>query len=199
MNSALNEKEIYSSSDDEFNTVYPLKIRKLSSRHWTPVSVAKRAGEFLADREGVKVLDIGSGVGKFCLVAAIYSHGHFTGVEQREALIRISTKVATKFRVERVNFIQADIRSIDFRDYDAFYFFNSFEENQDPTDKIDEDTQYDPSLYEANSRFLYQQFDVLPEGTRIVTYCTLSDIIPEGYVQIKSEIKGKLKFWIKRH
>jgi len=199
MNAEHNEQEIFSSSDEEFNTIYPLKIQKLSSRHWTPIKVAKRAAAFLAEQKDARILDIGSGVGKFCMVAAITSEGHFTGVEQREALVRLSNKISRRFQIPRVEFILADIRSIDFKDYNAFYFFNSFEENRDLTDSIDEDTRYDPSLYETNNQYLYKQFDSLPMGTRIVTYCTLPDIIPEAYVKIRSEIKGKLNFWIKRH
>ena len=123
MNAEHNEQEIFSSSDEEFNTIYPLKIQKLSSRHWTPIKVAKRAAAFLAEQKDARILDIGSGVGKFCMVAAITSEGHFTGVEQREALVRLSNKISRRFQIPRVEFILADIRSIDFKDYNAFFTF----------------------------------------------------------------------------
>jgi hypothetical protein len=36
-------------TDDDFNTIYPQAIRVPSSKHWSPVAVAKAASEFLID------------------------------------------------------------------------------------------------------------------------------------------------------
>src|SRR5690606_38228114 len=124
-------------SDEQFDAVLPPKIKKLSSTHWTPVEVAKRAAEFLVQHDNSKILDIGSGVGKFCLTAAAVSPGHFTGVEQREVLVLISKKVPQKLRTKRPAFIHANIRSLDFQAYDGFYFLNSVEESLNLMDKID--------------------------------------------------------------
>ncbi len=57
-------------SDMEFNTLYPPSIQLLSRNHWTPLSIAMKAACFLAGDGNVRILDIGSGVGKFCLAAA---------------------------------------------------------------------------------------------------------------------------------
>jgi SAM-dependent methyltransferase len=186
-------------TDEDFDAALPLKIRKLSSRHWTPVIVAKRAAQFLAQNDESRILDIGSGVGKFCLTAATTSAGHFTGVEQRDALIRLSRKIAQKHHINNAYFLHANILTIDFRQFDAFYFFNSFEENRDPTDKIDDEVIYSPSRYAAYNLYLYEQFESLPIGTRIATYCSPTAIIPDQYVMVESEIKGKLKFWEKKY
>src|SRR5690606_24479165 len=126
-------------TDEVFDAAFPVKIQKLSNRHWTPVSVVKRAADFLVDNDSTRVLDIGSGVGKFCILAAAFTKGHFTGVELRENLVRFSRKFAQRFQIERVKFIQANINSVNFSAFDAFYFFNSFEENIDLSDRIDKD------------------------------------------------------------
>ena len=76
-------------TDEQFNTIYPTSIRRLSEKHWTPVSVAKAAAEFLVTNPGTRVLDIGSGAGKFCMVGAVHTRGFFTGVEQREELVQL--------------------------------------------------------------------------------------------------------------
>src|SRR5690606_3892441 len=115
--------------DDDINAIYPEKIRRLARQHWTPVGVAKRAAEFLADTPGARVLDIGSGAGKFCLVGATYTRGHFTGVEQRGKLAALSNRLAETYNIHNVNFIHQNIMSISFSDYNAFYFYNSFHEN----------------------------------------------------------------------
>ena len=52
-------------SDNQFNHLYPASINKLARGHWTPIEVAWKAASFLAIENGVKILDIGSGVGKF--------------------------------------------------------------------------------------------------------------------------------------
>lgn len=186
-------------SDEGFDALLPLKIRKLSSTHWTPVEVAKRVAQFLVQSENSRILDIGSGVGKFCLTAATLSSGHFMGIEQRESLVRLSRKIAHKYQIDRAEFICANILSIDFKEYDAFYFFNSFQENLDLSNRIDDDVQYNPSQYKAYNEHLFEQFGALPQGTRVATYCSPSIIIPEHYVMVRSEIKGKLKFWEKRY
>src|SRR5690606_8986044 len=91
-------------TDEDFDSLLPLKTRMLSSRHWTPVSIAVRAAEYLAQHEATKVLDIGAGVGKFCLVAASHSpKGEFFGVEQRESLVRLSKKLAQDRKSTRLN------------------------------------------------------------------------------------------------
>ena len=61
--------------DEKFHQLYPLHIQKLADKHWTPLKVAKYAVDFLVPEAGAKVLDIGSGAGKFCLAAGIKTAG----------------------------------------------------------------------------------------------------------------------------
>ena len=58
--------------DTQFHQLYPLSIQELAGMHWTPLNIARRVVQFLAPDECVKILDIGTGVGKFCLAAAYY-------------------------------------------------------------------------------------------------------------------------------
>ena len=75
---------IHALEDSRFDLVYPREIRELSDRHWTPVEVARKAAVFLVREPGTRVLDIGCGPGKFCIVGALATDGRFTGVEQRD-------------------------------------------------------------------------------------------------------------------
>jgi tRNA G46 methylase TrmB len=106
--------------DPLFNTLYPLRIKKLSDRHWTSVEVAKLAADYLVDKPNCKVLDIGSGAGKFCLVGAASTKGFFCGVEQREEFVNLSQRIAKKHHINNVEFIHSNITQISFLDYDAF-------------------------------------------------------------------------------
>ena len=65
--------------DEKFDLIYPPQIRELSSLHWTPVAVAAEAAKLLVTAPGTRVLDIGCGPGKFCLVGASLTDGRFTG------------------------------------------------------------------------------------------------------------------------
>lgn len=135
--------------DYEFNAIYPEQIRKLAEKHWTPVEVAKIASKFLVDKAGAKVLDIGSGAGKFCLVGSSLTKGDFSGVEQREYLCKLSNSLSQHYRLPNVKFIHSNITSINFKEYDAFYFYNSFFENIDNYGEaiIDNTVELSPRLY----------------------------------------------------
>src|SRR5688572_12578412 len=109
--------------DSEFNTLYPDEIKELSKRYWTPVEVARAAAEFLVDKPNRKVLDIGSGAGKFCLVGATATNGKFYGVEQRKSLVDLSKKIAEDHNIKNVGFIHSNITQIPFSDFEAFYFY----------------------------------------------------------------------------
>jgi SAM-dependent methyltransferase len=184
-------------SDDDFNEIYPEKIRMLARKHWTSVSVAKRASEFLVDKPGTKVLDIGSGVGKFCMIGASNTKGHFTGVEQRLSLIELSKRLSDSYYIQNVKFVHANITSVKFRDYDAFYFYNSFYENIDMLNKIDDTVRFDIQLYRLYSMHIVEQFATLPLGARLATYCSPSNIIPRTFRLQDSSKGGLLKFWEK--
>lgn len=186
-------------ADQEFDVIYPAEIKDLSRKHWTPVAIAKLAAEFLAERPGTRVLDIGSGAGKFCLVGAAHTKGYFTGIEQRHDLAELSRRLAVTHRLHNTKFIHGNIRTVRFRDYDAFYFYNSFHENIDLHNKIDDRVTLDAKLYHLYSIHVVKQFASLPVGARVVTYCSPLNILPRSFRLIDSLHGGSLNFWEKAH
>jgi predicted RNA methylase len=183
--------------DEEFNVIYPERIRKLAKRHWTPIAVAKIAAQFLVDKPGTKVLDIGSGAGKFCMVGSAYTDGHFTGIEQREYYYQLSNRLKHNYRLDNVKFIHSNITQINFKEYDAFYFFNSFLENIDSTAMIDDTVKSDIQLYSLYSKYVREQLNELPIGTKLVTYWSDLKEIPFGFKIHSSSLEGLLKMWEK--
>ncbi|MBP2618119.1 methyltransferase domain-containing protein [Chryseobacterium jejuense] len=183
--------------DAVFNKIYPPCIQAAAERHWTPVAVAKLAAEYLAEKPGKKVLDIGAGAGKFCLVGAASTNGFFYGVEQRASLTKISRKIAEKHDITNVEFINSNINKINFSNYEAFYFFNSFFENIDTSSPIDHTILPDSYLYHTYSDYVKEQLYKTPVGTRLVTYWSKWDEIPGNFELVDSACNGFLSFWEK--
>lgn len=186
-------------SDAAFDWLYPERIQQLSKRHWTPMRVAKRAAAFLAEEPGKRILDIGCGVGKFCLIGAhFYPEASFYGVEQRQDLYNYAVAAGRSTQTKNASFIYGNFTQLDMDEYDCFYFYNSFFENLDTLDSIDRKIDYSESLYVYYSRFLYKALFNKPSGTRLATFHSLEDEIPPGYQLVDASDDFMLKMWIKR-
>ncbi|RAJ87959.1 hypothetical protein CLV59_101724 [Chitinophaga dinghuensis] len=186
-------------NDGAFDWLYPERIQRLSRRHWTPLGVAKASARFLANKPGAKILDIGSGVGKFCLVGGHYfPDAYFYGVEQREELHQIALEARDMTGKFNVEFIHGNFTHLDMDDFDNFYFYNSFFENLDHNDRIDHQIAYSPSLYVYYCKYLFKLLDARPSGTRLVTFHSLGDEIPPAYHLVESSIDTLLKMYIKK-
>ena len=186
------------SDDLIFNTLYPMHIRSVAEKHWTPLAVAEKAAAFLGVSANAKVLDIGSGSGKFCLTAAHHHpHANFYGIEQRPDLVKLCNKLKEKLELKNVSFICDNIINVDFKEYDHFYFYNSFYENIEGTQKIDYNVEYSERLYDAYNLYLYKQLKKKPAGTRLVTYHSFGSEIPKDYQVVQTAYDDYLKFWMK--
>lgn len=185
-------------SDIAFNRLYPESIQRLAPLHWTPLMTARKAAGFLNTGRNVRVLDIGSGVGKFCLCAGHYTpRAHFFGVEQRQHLIDCAENAKKKLALTNVTFLHKNITEIDFGEFEHFYFFNSFYENLSASTKIDYAVSHSEELFQYYSSFLLRALFKRKAGTRLVTYHCLEYQIPPNYHLYWSDPNTLLKFWIK--
>ena len=186
------------SSDSQFHALFPASVHELARNHWTPLRIAQKEADFLAAEGGMKILDIGSGIGKFCLAAAYYKpNAFYYGIEQREDLVAYAEKARLFLGMTNVSFVKGNFLELDFTHYDHFYFYNSFYENLIHTHKIDENVDYSIELYNQYSHYLYRQLSKKPSGTRVVTFHGMDDILPPGYLEGGSEVNNLLKYWIK--
>ncbi len=184
-------------ADEIFDSIYPLRYKRISRYHFTPVKVAQVAAQYLVGKPGTRVLDIGSGAGKFCMVGAACTEGCFTGVEQRKNLHRLAVKLAKQQGVERVEFTFSNIMEIDFEAFDAIYYFNAFYENIVPISAIDNKVRLDKNLYTLYTQYMREQLDKMPIGTRLATYFSFLDEIPNSYKIQSADFDLKLKLWEK--
>jgi len=187
------------SSDIEFDALYSLRARQLSSIHWTPVEVAKRAAFHLSGGAGKNILDIGSGVGKFCLVAAYYFPEHFfSGVEQRKALVDEAIIAQNATNILNVNFIHANFNEINMDSYDHFYFYNSFSENLFHYKPIDNLISTSEEIYDEYLQQFYQLMEEKRSGTRLATFHCPDGYVPPAYKSVNHVTGDPLRLWIKQ-
>ncbi|WP_162847080.1 class I SAM-dependent methyltransferase [Mucilaginibacter gracilis] len=169
----------------------------ISLRHWTPLAVARKAADYLNVRGNI--LDIGSGTGKFCLTAAHrHPHCNYYGTEQRHELVHYANVTASYLGLVNACFIHANITQINFREFDHFYFYNSFFENIDQENAIDDTIEVSQSLYEYYNRYLLAILKDKPAGTRVVTYQSLGEMIPASYVLAEQSFHTLLQLWIQQ-
>jgi SAM-dependent methyltransferase len=115
-------------SDLEFDAAYDERVRELSEQHWTPVRIAARAAHLLTHAGATRILDVGAGVGKFCIVGALSTDAHFVGVEWRGDLVEIARRTAVRFGAARASFVHASVDTFAFDGFDGFYLYNPFYE-----------------------------------------------------------------------
>ncbi len=183
--------------DGSFDRVYPPRIRALSAAHWTPVSVARRAAEFLVSMPGTRVLDIGCGPAKFCIVGALSTPGVFTGVDQRRQLCELGRSIIEGAGIGNATVLQANIRDIPFQEYDAFYLFNPFAENLDGRIAIDGTVALCAAKYHEYTEDVARKLALAPIGTRVATYYGACEEVPMGYECVGSALTSELRFWKK--
>jgi SAM-dependent methyltransferase len=183
--------------DTTFDDLYPEHIQNLSQMHWTPVDIARKVSDFLAI-PNARVLDIGSGVGKFCLTAGFFHpETTFYGIEQREELYTFAEIAKTAIDLPNVNFIHGNLVDLDFSCFNHFYFYNAFYENIEPDSRIDYAVKTSFELYDQYSRFVYQMLAEKPPETRLVTFHAPDTQVPPGYKLINNSYSRVLKMWIK--
>src|SRR3569832_550400 len=84
-------------NDTDFDALVPLELRHLSNLHWTPANVAVRAAQLLAPEPDARVLDIGAGIGKLCIVGALATRARWAGVEHQAVLVAAAERLARSF------------------------------------------------------------------------------------------------------
>jgi SAM-dependent methyltransferase len=188
--------------DAFFDLLLPSDLRAVSWRFWTPVAVARRAGELLEAHGVRRVIDVGSGCGKFCLAAAAVTPAvSFWGIEQRENLVEIARRLATRMALPNVEFSVGDATdSSKWDSADAFYLFNPFAENGfDAKERLDGTVELSRSRSDRDVARVELALRAAAIGTRVVTYHGFGGRMPDSYDLVRCEAAGTddLCLWVK--
>lgn len=204
-NSALKERLAsgHEVEDDDVDRLLPPWVSELSEVHWTPVAVAAAAAAFLTDdkRQSARVLDVGAGAGKFCVVGAASTGARFEGVERNPALVGVATELARTLGLDSVTFHCAAMEQLDWQSYHGLYFFNPFGEYFiEDGSKILEGQPRGWPAYVHQVRTAIAKLYLMPTGTRVATYHGLGATLPPGYDLVAAERYGTgiLRCYIRR-
>ena len=185
-------------TDTSFNELLPGYLKFAARLYFTPIEVAKKAAEWLTENNEKRILDIGSGVGKFCIAAASHVDSHFYGVEYRKSLVQLGKHIAKHYQLNNVTLLNANILDIDFSNYDGFYIFNPFYENLEKTKRLNDEVKLKAELYQVFLKYTDDQLDKAKVGTKLVTYHGNNFEVPNSYTKINDAFNGDLKLWVKQ-
>ncbi len=190
--------------DGTFDFLLPQEAFDASAIHWTPFSVIYEVLRALNPSEETRLLDVGSGCGKFCIAAALLSPGLYTGVELRPWLHEAATTLKEELGVLNVGFIQGDMADLDWSSYNTFYFYNPFheqivDEKVSGQQRIDYSIDFNVDTYLTYRRTVFEKLEACPPGTKVVTYHGFGGILPEAYnLRIcRKAGSGEVKLWVK--
>jgi SAM-dependent methyltransferase len=188
--------------DEAFDAVYPPHVRVVSARFWTPVAVARRAAILLHDAGARTILDVGSGVGKFALVAArTVPELRVMGIEQRAHLVEVALGAKRTLEVTNVDFTVGNATEASWREYDGLYFFNSFAENIfEPEARLDDRAELSLSRFAKDVLRTHAALRAAPLGTAVATFSGSSGRVPCTFelVSMEPAASSWLRLWIKR-
>lgn len=188
-------------TDTRFDRIFPPLVTKASPVHWTAIGVALLSFDFLDLQEGIRVLDVGSGSGKYCLIGALSTKAYFTGIEQRPYLAEMANQLASKFGLFNASFINGDALEHDWSSFDVIYLFNPFYENVMPSGlRIDLETKVSYKRYKSNIMRTLSKLSKLRKGTRVITYYGFGSKMPDSFKLINSIPVGfsRIEIWLKK-
>jgi len=187
--------------DWAFDEELSLALRIRSSTHFTPVAVARLAARLLAPQPGMVVLDVGAGVGKFCITAAReVETAMFVGVEWRPHLVHVASAIRRRYALKNVRFVLGDAFDLDWSAFDAFYFYNPFAEQLlESAFALDDTIEFHPANFMRYIACVQRRLAMARVGTRIVTYHGFGGLPPAGYELAREDRIGsdRVELWLK--
>jgi len=187
----------YNLTEENFSNLLPAYLRKASRLYFTPIHIAQIASQWLTEGGKKHVLDIGAGVGKFCITGASHSDSFFYGVEYRTSLANLANGLINHFDIKNASVHKGNITDVDFNNFNSFYLFNPFYENLIPSMRLNDEVELAGAAYSYYLKETEIKLDSSATGTRLVTYHGNNFEVPESFKKIKETTDGFLKLWIK--
>jgi hypothetical protein len=175
--------------DATFDRFLPFEYRLASRYFWSPLQAIACAAKWLDELRIDTVVDIGSGVGKFCIGAALASRSSFIGIEHRRELVNVARGVARVFDLgARVRFVEGTFGEVTVPTASCYYFFNPFGESAfRPVDRLDDEVEVSQARSLRDIYLAEQLLAAAPPGTFVMTYNGFGGTLPDSYELVRSE------------
>jgi predicted RNA methylase len=158
------------------------------------------------------IVDLGSGVGKWCVGAALLATTprRYYGLEHRVELVAVAHDLARSFNVtERVTFHRGEVRALleapgpiaGLPARPAFYLFNPFGENTARDDeRLDEAVELSEDRFHRDVAATESLLEVALPGTWVLVYNGFGGRMPASYEPVRTDFDGAfaLRLWRKR-
>jgi len=158
--------------DNQFDQILPPLFRFLSPVHWTSIKVAQTLADWLQPYGNNKFMDLGSGVGKLCILLRLLTDLEIYGIEQRQNLVAISDEIVKANSLNRVVFSNGNLTDLSWADYDIFYLYNPFQEQVPAPDAIliDKNIEMSKKQYRQYIAKVSEELKMAKDGTVLITY-----------------------------
>lgn len=187
--------------DTFFDQIFPPEMKRVSTTHWTPIEVVKKAIDQISLSSNCSILDVGSGCGKFCIAGAlIRSDIQFTGVELRADLVEASKLISNELELSNAHFINSSAFELNWAAFNILYFFNPFWENHlSSKQRIDKTIPIKKEDFDHYIKEVINRLEKLKKGTQVITYHGFGGKFPSSYECFHRETCGtdQIEVWQK--
>jgi hypothetical protein len=182
-------------NDDLIDSLLPDQVRTYANQHFSGSYTISLAAKFLVQKPDSKILDIGSGSGKFCLLGALlHPNAHFHGVEYRESFVHLAHELRIKLGIENASFRYDNILNVAFDAFNGLFMFNPFLEHRNNHARMQDFTD-EPERYEAYFSHVRAEFARCPSGVRLVTFHGSDEQIPKNFKLVDRKMGDTLRFY----
>ncbi|WP_341864917.1 methyltransferase [Leptospira brenneri] len=186
-------------TDKIWDSYLPKKFQTLSPYQWTPIFVIERTWKFLLEDQVKSVLDLGSGVGKFCVYLSLLSKGSFPilGLEDRKELVSVSQAMKEQWKATNVDFQNTNFLKDFPLGHSHYYCFNPLYETMKGSHRIDDLKEKSANQFLKDLQSLKLNFLLLKPKTKLITYHGFGGSYLPGFkIILKEEIEnGEFKVW----
>ena len=178
-----------------FIKLLPAKLKDLDHEYWSDYDHIQQSCEWLKNCNNI--LDVGSGVGKFCIIGTQILSSNFFGIEIKSQLYKQAKTILSHLPKHHVKFIYGDLFELSLLDYDGLYIYNPFVENISLGKKIDNSIHYSERVYNALHNQLMIKLDTLKPNSLVVNNSFVTDYFNENFELIDVHSDPSLTLWKK--
>lgn len=187
--------------DLEFDDIFPAYYRIVSDIHWSSIEVARQIASWLSDKPKLRLIDIGCGVGKLCLLLRLLTKHEIYGIEQRVNLVRIARTIIDQNNLKQISIKSMNMIDLDWSEYDIYYLYNPFQEHQigNGFSVIENNIDLDPKYFAQYTSEVFRQLAWAERGKMLITYHGFGGRMPPSWRMVTSKQidNGHLELWLK--